>query len=264
MHPLLAEFASIPIHTYGFRIAIGFLVAVFTARRLARGTEVTIDRISDITFWCLVVGFIGARILFIITRWSYFLENPFEMVRVWEGGLVFLGGPLAVFPFLYFYTRHFKLSIWKVMDILAPGLAISHAFGRLGCLSVGCCYGKPTGSGYGIRFYSDLVDPALRGIPLHPTQIYESAALTVLFLSLLYLFPRRKFDGQVALTYLLAYPVIRSIVEVFRGDQIRGFVVEGVLSTSQFISIWIFLGALLALRFRLKRITMADSDVPNP
>ena len=118
--------------------------------------------------------------------------------------------------------------MWKTMDACIPGLVLAHLFGRLGCLSAGCCYGKPTDKPWGIRLYSDLVDEHLRGIPLHPTQLYEAGALGILFLGLLWIFHHRKFDGQVALTYFLAYPIIRSIVEIFRGDLIRGFVIDGV------------------------------------
>jgi len=254
MHPLLFKIGPIPIHTYGFLIAIGFLTAVSVYKRLAIRSHLDVDRILDLTFWCLLVGFLGARILFILTRLSYFMQDPISMFKVWEGGLVFLGGPIAVVPFIYWYTRKYKMPLWKVLDIGAPGLAIGHAFGRLGCLSAGCCYGKPTGSSWGVRLYSDLVDPQYRGIPLHPTQLYEAGALLVLFLGLMYVFKRKVFDGQVAVTYLLAYPVIRSVIEVFRGDLIRGFVIDEVLSTSQFISIFIFLAGSILLWVRLKKV----------
>lgn len=252
MYPVLLNLGPLTIHTYGFLIAIGFLVAVSVIKRLAARDHLNVDRTIDLTFWCLFVGFIGARILFIITRWSEFAINPIDMFKVWQGGLVFFGGPLAVIPFLIWYVRKYKLPVWKVMDVLAPGLTIAHAFGRFGCLAAGCCYGKPTGTSFGIYLYSDLVDPSLRGIPLHPTQLYEATALFILFFGLLAVFKRRQFEGQVALTYLLVYPIIRSVIEIFRGDLIRGFVIDDVLSTSQFISILVFLGAAITLFYRLK------------
>jgi phosphatidylglycerol:prolipoprotein diacylglycerol transferase len=138
------------------------------------------------------------------------------------------------------------------MDAMIPGLVIAHAFGRLGCIAAGCCYGKPTGADWGFRFYSPLIDVNLRGIPLHPTQLYESSALFVLFLGMLWLYRRKVFDGQVVLSYFIVYPVIRSVIEVFRGDTLRGFVIEDVLSTSQFISIGVFAAASAALVYRLK------------
>jgi phosphatidylglycerol:prolipoprotein diacylglycerol transferase len=254
MHPLLLKIGSIPIHTYGFMIAIGFLIAIWVVRSLAERAKINVERTLDLSFWCLLLGFLGARSLFISTRLPTFLQDPASMFRVWEGGLVFLGGPLVVVPFAIWYTRRHGLSPWKVVDVLMPALTVAHAFGRFGCLAAGCCYGRPTGSEWGIRFHSDLVEKHLHGIPLHPTQLYEAGALLILFFGLLRVFKRKEFDGQVGLTYFIAYPIIRSIVEIYRGDEIRGFVIDGILSTSQFISLLIFVAAAITLRIRLKQV----------
>ena len=257
MHPLLLSLGPIPIHTYGFMIAIGFLVAVGVMRRLAVQSKLDVERILDLAFWALLVGFAGCRILFIITRLSYFMSDPISMFKIWEGGLVFYGGPVAVLPFLIWYVRKYRLPLWSVMDVMVPALTIAHMFGRFGCLAAGCCYGKPTGTSFGVILTSDLVDPDHRGIPLHPTQLYEAAALFILFWGLIWVYRNRKFDGQVALTYFMAYPIIRSVVEIFRGDSIRGFIIEDVLSTSQFISILVFALAFFFLQFRLRKLNAA-------
>lgn len=254
MHPLLFTIGSIPIHTYGFLIALGFLTAVFVIRKLSLSSGMDPERTLDFTFWLLLVGFLGARILYILTRLDVFAADPGAIFRVWEGGLVFLGGPIACVPFAIWYMKKYKLPMWKTSDILVIGLTVNHAFGRLGCLAAGCCYGKPTGGSWGLRLYSDLVDKDMQGIPLHPTQLYESTALFILFFGLLYTFKRRAFEGQVVLTYFMAYPIIRSVIEVFRGDLIRGFVIDGILSTSQFLSILIFVGASIILSIRLKQV----------
>ncbi len=254
MHPVLLNLGPITIHTYGFLIALGFLSAVWLNKRLAVASQINPDRMIDLTFWCLISGFVGARILFIITRLSYFLADPVSMLRVWEGGLVFWGGPLVALPVGIYYIKKHKMPLWKTMDVAITGLVIGHAFGRVGCFFAGCCYGKPTGSSWGVVFHSDLVDQHLLGIPLHPTQLYESTALFILLAGLLSVFRRRQFDGQVVLTYFMAYPIIRSIIEIYRGDVIRGFVIQDVLSTSQFISILVFLSAAFALIYRLKQV----------
>jgi phosphatidylglycerol:prolipoprotein diacylglycerol transferase len=254
MHPILANLGPIPIHTYGFLIAIGFIVAVQVMQRLAQRSNLDVDRIQDLIFGLLAIGFLGARLVFILTRFSYFAENPLDMFKVWEGGLVFYGGPLAATPFAIWFIKKHRLPLWRTLDALGPGLVIAHAFGRLGCLAAGCCYGKPTDVPWGIRLDSELVDPAFRGISLHPTQIYESLALFILFAGMLFVFKRRRFEGQVALVYFMAYPIIRSVIEIYRGDTIRGFVIDGILSTSQFISILIFVAAAIVLAFRLKQV----------
>jgi phosphatidylglycerol---prolipoprotein diacylglyceryl transferase len=260
MHPILLKVGPFPIHTYGFMIAMGFLASVFVIRRLAARSKLNVERVLDLTFWALLVGFLGARILFILTRFDYFMSEPMAMFRIWEGGLVFFGGPLAVVPFAIWFLRKHRLPIWKTLDACIPGLVIAHTLGRLGCLAAGCCYGKPTGTSFGVKLYSDLVEREFHGIPLHPTQLYESSALFVLFLGLLYIFKNKKFDGQVFLTYFMAYPIIRSVVEIYRGDFIRGFIIQDILSTSQFISILVFLGAALALKIRLKQVSIGVSQ----
>jgi len=252
MHPILFKIGSIPIYTYGLMIALGFMFAIEVVKRLAVRDKLSPDLVVDLSFWCLVTGLIGARLLFVITRLDYFLSDPVAIFKIWEGGLVFYGGPIAALAFGINYTRKHKLPFWKLFDTLIPGLVLAHAFGRFGCLGAGCCYGKPTGTDFGIKLYSELVDTELRGVNLHPTQLYEAVSLLILFAGLVLLHKRKSFDGQVGIVYLMVYPIIRSIIEVYRGDTIRGFVIDGWLSTSQFISVLVFIMAVLLLKKRAK------------
>ena len=250
MHPVLFHLGKYPVQTYGVLIAIGFLLCVAVAKQESRRVGIAPEKIVDLGFWCLLVGMIGARILFIITRLAYFSEHPIEMFYVWEGGLVFYGGPLLALPFLTWYCDLFKIPRWKVYDIAAIALPLAHAFGRLGCLSAGCCYGKPTGTDFGIILHSPLVDPAFQGLHLHPTQVYEAVSLFLLFLYLYLRRTKKKFDGELTFTYVISYCIIRSIIEIFRGDSIRGFVIDDILSTSQFISILIILVTMVVWKKR--------------
>ena len=254
MHPILIDLFGITIHTYGAMIAIGFLIAVALLRKLSQKDGLPVERMADLAFWALLVGFIGARALFIITRWDSFVADPIAIFKVWEGGLVFYGGPIAVMPFAVWYVRKHRLPFWKSADVMSPALTIAHAFGRLGCFAAGCCYGRPTDGPFGVKFDSPLVDQALRGIPVHPTQLYEAGALFVLLVGLLWVHKTRKFDGQVFLTYLFTYPIIRGIIETYRGDTIRGFVIDGWLSTSQFISVLVMIGACITFATRYKQL----------
>jgi phosphatidylglycerol:prolipoprotein diacylglycerol transferase len=217
------------------------------------------EQIADLSFWLLMTGFLGARVLFIITRMDYFLSNPLDVFKVWEGGLVFFGGLITATAYAFWFFRKHRLNVWKMIDVLSPGVVVAHAFGRIGCLAAGCCYGRPTGQPWGIRLESELVEASLRGIPLHPTQLYESSALFILFGGLMFISKNKRFDGQVGLTYFMLYPIIRSIIEIFRGDTVRGFVIDGILSTSQFISILVFVAAGVMLNFRMRQ-----SDARRP
>lgn len=259
MLPILFKIGPIPIHTYGTMIALGVLVAFSVIKHLSKKANLDVDKVQDLTFFTLIVGFIGARLLYVLTQFDVFVNDPLQVFKVWNGGLVFLGGPIAAVPFFIWYARKHKLTAWAVMDCLIPGLAIAHSFGRVGCIGAGCCYGRPTNAEWGFKFHSDLVDRSLHDIYLHPVQAYESAAVFILFVGLLWVFKHKKFDGQVGLTYFMVYPIIRSITETFRGDYIRGFVIDGLLSTSQFISLLVFLIAGGVLIYRLNTLKKGHS-----
>ncbi len=254
MFPVLFHFDSFAIHSYGFFIALGYLVALFAMIRIGKKQSVSMAHLVDLAFFSLLAGLVGARILFVLTNFSYYWKNPVEIFYVWEGGLVFFGGILTAIPFLLFYIRRNKLPVRASLDILAVGLSIGHAFGRIGCLGAGCCHGKACDLPWAIKINSDLVDPLLRNTPIHPTQIYEAASLFILFIFLWQKTKHKIFNGQVALLYLMSYAVIRSIIEMFRGDSIRGFLVPGLVSTSQCISLLTF-----ALAFYFYRKWLAEN-----
>mgnify|MGYP001571272748 CR=1 FL=1 len=249
MHPILIEIGNFPIHSYGVLIAIGFILCIWVSMREATRLGLPAARIVDLGIQSLFVGMLGARILFILTRLDYFREYPLEMFYVWEGGLVFYGGPILAFPYLIYFCKKHALPLLKIVDIAAVALPLAHAIGRLGCFAAGCCHGHATTMPWGISLNSDLVERHLRGFSIHPTQLYESLSLFGLFFFLRARRRRVKFDGELAVIYVFAYSIIRCIVEAFRGDSIRGFLIEGILSTSQFIAI---LTALAAFVFWLR------------
>ena len=250
MLPELLRIGDFPIHTYGVLIALGFLLCVWVSRREGKRLGIPVERIVDLGFWSILIGMVGARILFVITRWQEFWAAPVDIFRVWEGGLVFYGGPLACLPFFLWYTKKYGLPRWKILDIAAVAVPLAHAFGRLGCLSSGCCYGIPTGGDWGLRLHSPLLEAHLQGVPLHPTQIYEGAGLFVLFFYLRWKRRHKAFDGQLLFLYAIGYSALRIVVEFFRGDLIRGFVIQDYLSTSQFIALLVIVAAVLAYKMR--------------
>jgi phosphatidylglycerol:prolipoprotein diacylglycerol transferase len=254
MHPILFKIAGITIHTYGVLIALGFVLALYLGKWNAKKLGIDENKFSDMSFNSLLWGMVGARILYVFTRFEYFLDRPIEIFFVWEGGLVFYGGPIAAFAYIYLFCKKNKINFGRMLDVCSVSLTLAHSIGRLGCLSAGCCHGKATQMPWGIKLYSELVEPSLRGIPIHPTQIYESVSLMFLTLFLQYRLNHNKRDGNVFLTYLIIYPIIRSIIEIFRGDSIRGFVIDNILSTSQFISLLVILSASIFLVIRTKNL----------
>jgi phosphatidylglycerol:prolipoprotein diacylglycerol transferase len=247
MFPVLFEIGGFPIQSYGFFIALGYLAALMLTRRLAAARGFSAADFSDLTFLCLLTGILGARALFVLTNLSHFLAKPAEILSFWSGGLVFYGGFLLVLPMLFLFFRWRRLPWRSGLDILAPGLALGHGIGRIGCLAAGCCHGSYCEYPWAVRLDTDLVEPALRGLPVHPVQIYESIGLWLLCVFLLALWKRKPTEGAVALAYVTGYALLRFTVEFFRGDAIRGAALG--ISTSQWLALALFAtGAVLFIR----------------
>jgi phosphatidylglycerol:prolipoprotein diacylglycerol transferase len=234
MFPVLIRIGPITIHTYGFLIATAFLLGLWLALRQAAREGLSKEKVTDIGFYALFAGIIGSRIFFIATEWEHFSSHPADMLKIWEGGLVFYGGVIFAIPVAVWYARRQGLLLWQTADIWAPSIAVGHAIGRLGCFCAGCCYGLPTDLPWGVTF-NNPETLAIRGVPLHPTQLYESAAELLNFVILLAIRRRKAFHGQLFWVYVLNYAVIRALIELFRGDRERGFILPGI-SVSQGIS----------------------------
>ncbi len=250
MHPVLIEFGFIKIFTYGLLVAGGFLMGILLASKLARREGLEPERIIDLSFYILAASLLGARLLYVVIEYKYFLAHPLEAFKIWKGGLVFYGGLMGAMIAGVVYIRKHGLPIWKVGDVVAPSLAIGQAIGRWGCFFAGCCYGVRTDVPWAITF-TDPKSLAPLNIPLHPTQIYLSLNALVIFAVLLWLLRRKTFDGQVLWTYGILYSIGRFIIEYFRGDD-RGFAVDDLFSTSQFIGLF-FLGLSLFMWFYLRK-----------
>jgi phosphatidylglycerol:prolipoprotein diacylglycerol transferase len=223
--------------TYGLILAAAFVAALWVALRQARRAGVESSSITDLWIACLLSGVLGAKLLLYVLDWHYYLSNPWAILTSLRSAGVFYGGLLAAIVVCLVIVRRRGLDAWLIADILAPAIAIGQAVGRWGCFAAGCCYGKATTVPWAVTF----TDPRAErytgvplGTPLHPTQLYLSAANIVLFLILIGTAARKRFDGQVFLLYLIFYPIIRGSLEFFRGDP-RGEVLG--LSTSQAIGI---------------------------
>lgn len=246
MHPILFEIprieflnwtiGPIPIRLYGLMIGLGFIIGVFLAARQAKKEGVNPDRVLDLGVYMLLTAIVGSRILFVLTDLREFAAKPLDAFALWKGGLVFYGGLLAAVPVGIWYLKKHRLPVWKTTDIMAPSIALGQAFGRLGCFSAGCCYGAPS-SGQLSVIFTDPHSLAPLGVPLFPTQLMEATGNLVIFCALLLLRRSKKFDGQLFWLYALFYAVLRFIIEIFRGDTIRGLYFGNAISTSQIIAI---------------------------
>ncbi len=260
MHPILFKIGDFTLYSYGVFVAIGFLAGISYALREARRVGEDPEKILDLCFWILIAAIVGARLMFILVNIKEYIKYPTEIIKIWKGGLVFYGGViLSIIIAAVFMYRH-KLNSWKVSDILVTGGALGLFFGRIGCFSAGCCYGKPTDLPWAVTFKNPVSLAAL-DVPLHPTQLYSSLNGLILFLILLGLRRFKKFEGQITVSFFFLYAITRSIIEIFRDDP-RGFVIAMgsfpsfpgfSLSSSQFISIPVALASIFLFFYLRKR-----------
>jgi len=214
---------------------MAFLSAIALALREARREGEDANKILDLCFYVLVAAIVGSRILYVLVSWSAFRHYPFEIVRIWHGGLVFYGGFIGALIAVLWYIRKKGLPLLKTADIMAPSIAFGQFVGRIGCFFSGCCYGKTCDLPWAVIFtHAESLAP--KGVPLHPTQLYSALNSLLIFLVLVGLKRIKGFEGQIFWAYVLLYAVTRSILEHFRGDE-RGMFIEGMLSTSQLIGL---------------------------
>lgn len=249
MYPVLIQFGFFKIFTYGLFVASGFFVAILLASNQARKEGVDQQQILDLCFYILVSSIVGARVLYVIVEYKYFMDRPLDILKFWNGGLVFYGGLIGAVSVSIYYLKKNNLPLWKVADIMAPSVAIGQSIGRWGCFFAGCCYGVRTDVPWAIVF-TDPRSLAPLNVPLHPTQIYDSLNTLLIYLFLVWLRKRKSFNGQVFWVYGILYSIGRFIVEIYRGDD-RGYAVSGILSTSQFIGIFT-LALSVYMLFRLR------------
>lgn len=252
MHPTFITVFGVEITTYGLLVAIAFLTLWFSSVRYGRRLGYSPEFIQNLLTLVVIFSMIGARLLYIFIYWEYFKAHPREMIFSREG-YVFLGGFIGAVLISIWYARRHKHSVLGVADLFAPYAALAHGIGRIGCFLFGCCFGGLSGAPWAIRFPKDspayiqhwnqgLINAhAQHSLPIHPTQLYETAGNFAIFAILILVRGRQTFRGQLAMGYLMLYGGIRFVIEIYRADP-RG--AWGALSTSQWISLaMIALGA---------------------
>ena len=253
VYPELFKVGPFTVYTYGVLLAASYLLGLRLAMWRAKKWGLDPNRVLDLGIYIIIAALVGAKLLLLVVDFDQF-KDPRELLNLARLGGVFYGGLLLAVAVAFWYIARHRMPFWTTCDVFAPGIALGHVTGRLGCLAAGCCYGKPTDLPWGITFTNPLAAANVGtplGIPLHPTQLYEAGAALIIVTILLVTERRgRAFAGRTFWLYMFLYAISRYIIEMYRGDP-RG-TVFGVFSTSQFISI--VLGPLsLAMLFWLSR-----------
>ena len=233
------------VHGYGVMIAVGILFAFWLSERLAKRQGLDHEKIDGMIFFVLIFGFIGAKVLYIFTVFDTFLKNPIAVLG--NEGFVVYGGIIAGIIAGWFYCKWKKWDFIKYANVLMPAVSLAQGFGRIGCFFAGCCYGITTNAWYGVEFPADSLGPGA-GIKVIPTELISSAGNFLIFAFLLRNLTKGKHPEDTAAWYLVLYGLGRFLVEFLRGDLVRGHI--AFLSTSQFISIFVFLLGTFMLWYR--------------
>ena len=253
MYPELFSVGPFTIYSYGVLLAASYLLGLRLAMWRAKKWGLDANRVLDLGIYIIIAALVGAKLLLLIVDFDQF-SRPEELLTLARSGGVFYGGLLLAVGVAFWYIARHRLPFWTTCDVFAPGIALGHVTGRLGCLAAGCCYGRQTDVPWAIIFTDPLAQANVGtplGIPLHPTQIYEAGA-ALLILGLLLATERRgrPFPGRTFWSYMFLYAISRYIIEIYRGDP-RGTVFD-IFSTSQFISV-VLAPLSLAMLFWLSR-----------
>jgi phosphatidylglycerol:prolipoprotein diacylglycerol transferase len=210
MHPVLFSLGSLTFYTYGFLLGLGFAAGVIVASKRAESRGLDPDSLFWFFVLLLVGGIAGGRMLHVaLNTWYY--QDWKSVIDTRQGGLsihgVLAGGSLAAAV----YSRVKKVSFSKITDVVAPGLILGQAIGRIGCFFSGCCYGVETSGAWG---FLTRFAPGLR----HPYQLYESAADFALFAALLLLSGKIAFNGGLFASYVFGYSGLRFLLEFLRDN----------------------------------------------
>ncbi|HEY3825527.1 MAG TPA: prolipoprotein diacylglyceryl transferase [Bryobacteraceae bacterium] len=218
MFPRLITIGSFSLPTYGVLVAVAFLVALSMASRFGKQRGLNSEKIVNLGVYCALAGMLGAKLLMIALDPDLrsHLGEIFSLSTLQSAG-IFFGGFILALVFAYFYMRRQDLPVLATSDVFAPGIAIGHGIGRLGCFAAGCCWGKPTHLPWAVTFTNKNATTGVPlGIPLHPTQLYEALAEGVICLLLIAQLRRPHRDGQVIGLYALLYGCVRFAVEFLR------------------------------------------------
>ncbi len=247
MAPILIKLGPLPIYSYGLMLALSFILGIFLAQRAAKKRGLDPKKIEDLGFWVLIAAVIGARLLYIMFHPDEFLSNPISFLKIWEGGLMFFGGFLgAVVAALLFLNKH-HLPILKTGDVVAPMIALGESLTRIGCFLNGCCFGKPTGLPWGMKFPYRSAAGQLQ-VHLHPTQLYSSLFGLALAVFLTIRQRKKLKTGRVFGEFLVGYGGFR-----FSIDFVRYYENGGNFWINQAIALGVVIAGILVLAMVGKR-----------
>jgi phosphatidylglycerol---prolipoprotein diacylglyceryl transferase len=252
----------VPLHTFGLFVGLGVLVGSSVFLRGARRRGMDAEALGSLLWWILIAGFVGARLLFVAAHAGRFVDRPWAVVAVWEGGLEFSGAfVVAAALVLWWLRRHPDVDGLALADGVVLGLAVGLAIGRIGCYSVGEHLGGTTSFPLAVHYLGGVTreGPVPVGAHIHNTALYELLLLIPLIALLFALRRRRAAAGWATATFLLWYGTQRFSTDFLRAYDRTVFGLTG----AQYVCIGLVVaGAIVAVRIRRRATPLEDRGHP--
>lgn len=237
MNRTLIKLGPISIYWYSVMIALGFLAAMIVCLTEVKRKKLDIEKYSNMVFYAVLFGILGARIYYVLFNLDYYLKMPSEILKVWHGGLAIHGGIIAGILVVYFYTKKYKMNFLKTLDISVVGIIIAQAIGRWGNFFNQEAFGKLTTKAVLIkqRIPNFIIERMyIDGAYYQPTFLYESVWNLIGFIIMLFLRRTKKLKvGYLTGFYLIWYSIGRCFIEYFRSDSLM----LGTIKVAQLISL---------------------------
>ncbi len=233
MYQILFYLGPFPVRSYGLMMALGMAGGVLLAWYLAKKKGKYTEEVLDMSFYALLGGLAGARLWEVVFDWEYYINHLTEIPSLWLGGLSVQGGVAGGLLAVIIYTKIRRIPFWEFGDILAPGVLLGQALGRMGCYLNGCCYGYPAPTAYGVVYPPGTDAFAAYGAtPLIPVVLYEAAWDLAVMLLLIFLLFRKPFHGFIVTLYFSLYAAGRIILEFYRADSLTVWGMKAAQATS--------------------------------
>lgn len=250
--PVAISIGPIKIYWYGIIIALAMLIGISLATKEAQKLGLEEDTMVDMALWAIPIGFIGARLYYVLFKWDYYIQNPSEIIAIWNGGIAIYGGLIAGGLAVYWFARRKKMTLTLLLDILAPSVLLAQSIGRWGNF----INQEAHGGAVSRQFLETLYLPEfiieqmnINGTYYHPTFLYESLWSLLGFILLIIL--RNQKDllrrGEVALSYVIWYSFGRFFIEGMRTDSLW---IGDIMRVSQILSLVLFISAIILLVYR--------------
>ena len=250
--PVAISIGPIKIYWYGIIIALAMLIGISLATKEAKKLGLEEDTMVDMALWAIPIGFIGARLYYVLFKWDYYIQNPSEIIAIWNGGIAIYGGLIAGGLAVYWFARRKKMTLTLLLDILAPSVLLAQSIGRWGNF----INQEAHGGAVSRQFLETLYLPEfiieqmnINGTYYHPTFLYESLWSLLGFILLIILRNQKGLlrRGEVALSYVIWYSFGRFFIEGMRTDSLW---IGDIMRVSQMLSLVLFIGAIILLVYR--------------